>query len=391
MAARQRLRAALDARRASPCWRCALNPPRYNSTSSVGDLDTSKSTDGVPLDLIFPGLQDSLKSDAGPVSRILYKSRVASMQAAHKPCIRVILSGRPVALGSPFQSQSMEVDYKPRIRIAVDDRPVACNTPSQSESMEVDHKPRIRLISDGRPMACNTPSQSESMKVDHKPRIRETLDGRPTQASFRVIYHFALKKVSFRRERRRRVTVDGRPMACNTPSQSESMKVDHKPRFRGALDGRPTRTSFRIKKHLRTFFHIKKYVAPKKVSFRRRRVMVDGRPEVLITRTSLRFKKGGGLRKVSCRPKHKLDASEVPSKFQREDDDFHDALTSLLDVFRGFPTSKLPTPTREIKEPISSTRFPPRPRLNGRASFSGSRTLNRQAPIRHYATATVSK
>lgn len=51
MATRQRLRAALDVRRVSrPCWRCALNLSRHQSTSAASTEESSESMNRVLYD-----------------------------------------------------------------------------------------------------------------------------------------------------------------------------------------------------------------------------------------------------------------------------------------------------------------------------------------------------
>ena len=47
MATRQRLRAVLGVRKESPCWRCALNLSRYNSTSAASTEESSESMNRV--------------------------------------------------------------------------------------------------------------------------------------------------------------------------------------------------------------------------------------------------------------------------------------------------------------------------------------------------------
>lgn len=267
MAARQRLRAVLDARRASqPCWRCALNLPRYNSTSTAGILDSSKSTDGVPYGQILQqGSEDTFKSDvshirlidADPVPRITDGSEIASTETPHKPRIRVQISeGQPVALGT----QNLLCIRKHK---AVDPIPLR----------------KYELLS--------------------KPK-RNHVDG--------------VKIIRYKTG--------------------------------------PLNILYLAKGHDATQL-----------------VRKDGPP-------------------LGECPTY---ASEVSSKGQREDEAFDEALTSLLDASRDHPTSKPPTPTRDVVESTFRTHFAPQDRLIRQAATSSSRVSNRQAPIRHYATATVSE
>ena len=66
MATRQRLRAVLDVRKASrPCWRCALNLSRYNSTSAASTEESSESMNRV--------LREKMVYDKG---RVIYDELV---------------------------------------------------------------------------------------------------------------------------------------------------------------------------------------------------------------------------------------------------------------------------------------------------------------------------
>ena len=131
MAARQRLRAVLDARRAGqPCWRCALDLPRYSSTSPAGIPDIPEKTYIAPYSHILRHMiRDTLESHFPPIRpvhkftgpRSLIKIKPATMQGARKPRIRVMNNGRPVAVNtesqSQSQSQSRRSDHTPRVRI----------------------------------------------------------------------------------------------------------------------------------------------------------------------------------------------------------------------------------------------------------------------------------
>ena len=129
MAARQRLRTVLDARRASqPCWRCALDLPRYSSTSPAGIPDIPEKTYLAPYSHILQHMiRDTLESHFPPIRpvhkksppRSLIKMKPATMQGARKARIRVMNGGRPVAVNteSQSQSQSRRSDHTPRVRM----------------------------------------------------------------------------------------------------------------------------------------------------------------------------------------------------------------------------------------------------------------------------------
>ena len=205
MAMQQRLRAVLDARRASRlCWRCALNSPRCNSTSAAGVLDSSKSTGGVSYG---PELQQEIVSEADLPLRDFR--------------IRVMAAGRPVTLpaGRPLltkfhktpntepasrslretQSELSQIDKKPRIRIMHNGQPISLSNTSQSQSKRTAKRPSTRHVSvlkfrkfmrrDTIPqeVLSNLPhirlNEPESKSSDEKPRIRKTNNGQPVSLS----------------------------------------------------------------------------------------------------------------------------------------------------------------------------------------------------------------
>lgn len=180
MAARQRLRAVFDARRASHrCWCCALDLPRYNSTGSVGALKSSWSTDTVPYSRVLEqGTDDVFKAsdgfhlprpdDADPAARSSDGAVDGSSEfrkVIQKPRIRITLDGQPVAL------------EKPRIRMIPEDQSVALGSPLQSSSGEAIRKPRIRIELNGRPVAMGKP-RIRRIPVDQYDKDSKTM-GRP--------------------------------------------------------------------------------------------------------------------------------------------------------------------------------------------------------------------
>ena len=123
MAARQRLRAVLEVRRASrPCWRCG-----YNSSSLAGIPVTSNSTDTVPYHQIpsrefeYPlrpiFCPDNLVHVEPAPARRSNGSEIRSSQTVHKPRERGMSDGHLGTLGIQPQSASTQAVQKPRIRL----------------------------------------------------------------------------------------------------------------------------------------------------------------------------------------------------------------------------------------------------------------------------------
>ncbi|KAL9075487.1 MAG: hypothetical protein Q9161_001559 [Pseudevernia consocians] len=128
MAARQRLRAVLEVRRASrPCWRCALNQSRYNFSSLAGIPVASNSTDTVPYDQIpsrefeYPlrplFCPDNLVHVEPAPARRSNGSEIRSSQTVHKLRERGMSDGHLGTLGIQPQSASTQAVQKPRIRL----------------------------------------------------------------------------------------------------------------------------------------------------------------------------------------------------------------------------------------------------------------------------------
>ena len=193
MAARQRLRVAFDARRASqPCWRCALHLPRYSSTSPAGIPNSLQNTEGIPSysQVLQWDVENRSRSqssnippvDMEPVSRSSRESDPGSSQTVHRFRIRGTNRSRPMFLGTRSQSQSRQ----PIRRVMIEGRPVSLDAQSQSSSAQAVRKPRIRrikfqrfrerVVGNTRLISLGIRSQSQAVR---KPRIRGILDGRP--------------------------------------------------------------------------------------------------------------------------------------------------------------------------------------------------------------------
>ena len=166
MAARQRLRAILDTRRASqPCWRCALDFARYSSTG-IQESSIGKSRDSyehLPQQKFDDGFTTAspdihlIKASfyAQSATRSSDESEGSVSQAVYEPPIRPIVpEGQTVVLGIGSQSQLAGVDGKPLVRrirflkppilIALEGRPVALATQSQTNTSRAIHESGTR-------------------------------------------------------------------------------------------------------------------------------------------------------------------------------------------------------------------------------------------------------
>ena len=265
MAARQRLRTILDARRASrPCWRCALNLPRHNSTSPAGIPGSSNRSDEVPYSQILQqGLEETLKSHfpnppVKPAAKILDESESESSQRVQEPRVRLMSDGQRV----PLRTRSDSISSAPReprirrIKIQIHDQQVPSGTEPQSKSTETTQRPRIiRIPSEGQSVPLRTWSEfissapreprirriklpihdqqvasgmeprSKSMATTQKPRIRVMQDGQ-------TITLRSLPEFMFLATPIRRIGVDRQQEASGTEPQSKSTENIQKPRIR---------------------------------------------------------------------------------------------------------------------------------------------------------------
>ena len=400
MAARQRLRAVLDARRSSqPYCRCALDLPRYNSTSTTGILDDSKSSYGFPYGQI---LQQGPEATVNPNAIRFHISG-----APDEPLVRKHVSHRPMALPSQSEKESTQVDHKPRIRVMVDGesvtlpsrseeprvrkhvsdpRPMALPSRSEEESTQVGHKPRIRVMVDGESVTLPSRSEKESTQDGHMPRLLIMLNGDPV----------ALRPGNFSR-----LGSIGHPIP--SPIPRKKLPNSKKPfRFKYFVsEGRRMAVSpqnlLLIRNKMETAGLLSKHMRKHFDSVRVIRIETQGAVRIIrFIRFDTRYSAErhdtthlvhtGGPALGEC----PTDDSGVPSKGQREDE----ALTSLLallDNYRDDFTSNMHTPTRYIVEPNSNTHFSPQDLRRRRVATSSSRVSNHQVPIRHYATETVSE
>ena len=188
MAARQRLRAILDARRASqPCWRCALDFARCSSTGPTGIQESSigknrVSYEHLPQQKIDDGLTTAFP-DIHLINASVYAQSATRSsdepdgsvsQTVHEPPIRRIVGKRQtVGLRIASQSQLAGVDGKPlvrRIRFL---------------------KPHILIASEGRPVALAPQSQSNTSRASHKSGTRRAIKSR---APRKVLAKSAIRK-----------------------------------------------------------------------------------------------------------------------------------------------------------------------------------------------------
>lgn len=325
MATRQRLRAVLDARRASqPCWRCALNlpRPRYNSTGPAGILDRSKSMGGVLHDRISQQELESIlgtfytpyisSAAVGPVPRSLDESESGTSQTVHKPRIPVMLSSQSVPLGTRSKSPFTQFPPEYSLRRMSGRRPLSVGTRSHSQSRQTSQKPRIRVMSGGQPVALGTPP------------IRKVSNGTMPLLSIRKYLQ----------------APDPEHLAGNRSPSAPWTSKYFDDVIKLVCEFEPEGNSI-------VFLAVEDVAAI-------RLVRISGPP-------------------LGERPEN---ATEVPSKGQRQDEAFQDEVTSLLDVSRDLPMSRLPSPTGRIGKSSSGIRFLPQDTFNRQAPSRGNRTSN---------------
>lgn len=325
MAASQKLRTVLDARRASrPCWRCSLTLPRHNSTRIPG---SSKRTDEVPYSQVLrQGFEETLVSHfpnlplygVEPSPGISDKSERASSQRLRKPRIRMMLDGRAV----PSHSQSEIVSSAPqeprirRIKCGIDDQQLASGMePQPNNSMAT--MPRItRFMSEGR--LAPLPTQSDVVALATKePRIRrksvkiddqQVASGKDPQSNI---------VATVRKPRITRFISESRPAFLRTGLKIKAIKTISKPRIRVVQNGRsvplrslpefkslyPQMARMRRIQRMSVIADGQQVASSARSQSRRKRtlkrprirMMSTGRPVVLGTRNFLRSVKVGPL------------------------------------------------------------------------------------------------
>lgn len=415
MATRQRLRAVLDARRASrPCLRCALNLPRHSSTSPAGIQESSMGTNITLYDHILPQRPDGKLKTIMPQTQLSYPenattalgvSEGGSSGMVHRPTTSHTATEDPSS-PSPAQSQSnpgqavptshpqrtMKGQGRTRTLAArlisdesVDDVHLSTSIPQstvedpQSDPADVVREARTQRTrqAKGRPsgVAASVP-RKVIQKKRMRPRIRmiETLTLRP----------YLTTPV----EPRIRVATNGQSVALpvrleseSTPTIRKHRQKPYQPKNRRCIESVENSVVRFHSSHARLYTL---YVADR-----------DGN-------TGLTCKDGPSL---DDRPK---DAIKVSSKGQREVEISDGDLTSVLNEFMD-STSNLSNITKTGKSrssPSSSFQFsrssPPhyaRPPALIRSPTSNSHSprssemlssTGGRAAQRHYATAAVS-
>lgn len=422
MAARQRFRAVLDARRASqPCWRCALNLPRYNSTSPTGTPDSSKSADGDPYGLI---LQEKRRIEKEPALEIMGESNIASMQAAHEPRTRVETGDRPVALQDFVPLRKVRARHlTPREFLTITKYEVDAMSP-----------PVVKWLKT--PFLIDTPIPGPletvvGMELPTKKLQIDSVDAEAMSPTPRKVKERKGRKgrqgrrTSREPSKKSRMDKDVcRPVGRNSQKPENSKgNIDRFKDFMAEKFGARVRLleDFVIRKILvdKSARNIRDSLIKKHLGNKSARNIRDtlikkylvGKSGPNIRDSAPRFPRdsaqivGPSILSVAerdnaiplvCKVGPPLgqgptDMSEVASKGQCEDKAFHDALTSLLGEFKDLPTSTVPAPTREIGKSMLSTRFSPLDRSIRRSALKTSGTSRHQAWNRHYATAIVSK
>lgn len=381
MAARQRLRAVLEVRRASqPCWRCALVQPRYNSSFRAGIRHTSKSPDAVPFQQILSReVEHALRSFFSPESLAEMEPTPArrsngsqnrsgnrSSRTVHEPRTRGMSDGRPGTLGIQPQSPLTQAARKPRIRRV---------------SPKHDRDPLIRKHS-RRSSLIDTEAKSLTMRwvskrrpgVVHGNSTTDEDTSRPTEKNSQKAKYPKVDIQDF--------------MAENSGASVHVIK-EHLIRKHPKYDGTPSPRY--------TFYYV-------------HNVRINVRIILQVNRDSPQTERPCILYVAEGDDATRLIHKAGPPLGEREDEDFDNALTSLLDEYENHHTSKFSKPNRMTGEPSHASLprigFSPQDRSTRQAALNGSRTSNREyqetsrslfstrtsrAINRHYATASVSQ
>ena len=360
MAARQRLQAILDARRASqPCWRCALDFARCSSTSPTGIQESSTgknrvSYEHLPQQKIDDGLTTA-SPDIHSINASVYAQSATRSsdepdgsvsQTAHEPPIRRMWKHQTVGSRIASQLQVAGVDGKPLVR-----------------RIRFLH-PHILIASEGRPVALAPQSQSNTSRASHKSGTRRAIKSR------------APRKVLAKSAIRKSLSIDR--------LSPIKWKVLH--------FGLPTKDKDKgmIRKTLTTNNSIYHWESRSPINDKDKGMI----RKTLTTNNSIyhwdsRLSKGPP------------NATQVPSESQPKDEVFLAELTSLMDSIR-VSSSNLPPINTETGDSVSSPRSSPRYHAR-QSTLTYSRHSNKDSPKtlsltrtskaanRHYATAAVSK
>ena len=384
MAARQRLRATLDARRASqPCWRCALDFARCSSTGptgiqqssigknrvSYGHLPQQKIDDG--LTTAFPDIHlNNASVCAQSAARSSDEPDGSVSQTVHEPPIRRMWTDQTVD-SRIAQLEAKLAFAKQQVAKFKREKDLAA---SQSQLAGVDGKPLVRRIrflkphiliaSEGRPAALAPQSQSNTSRASHKSGTRRAIKSR---APRKVLAKSAIRK------------------SLSTDRLSPiKWKVLHfglptKDKDKGMI--RRTLTTNNSIYHWESRFPTKD----------KDKGMIR---KILTTNTSI-------YHWESRSSKGPPNATQVPSETQPKDEVFLAELTSLMDSIR-VSSSNLPPINTETGDSVSSPRSSPRYHAP-QSTLTYSRSSNKDSPKtlsltrtskaanRHYATAAVSK
>ena len=159
MAARQRLRAILDARRASqPCWRCALDFARCSSTGPTGISERSIGKNRVSYEHL-----PQQKSDDGLTTAFPDTHLINAWVYAHSA----------TRSSDKLDGSVSQTVHEPPIRfVGWERQTVGPRIASQSELAGVDGKPLVRRIRFLRPhtnsVRGSTRSFGSSIAIQHK-------------------------------------------------------------------------------------------------------------------------------------------------------------------------------------------------------------------------------
>ena len=394
MAARQRLKVVLEARRASQrCWRCTLDLPRYHSTRSAIRQDWSRSTDTVAYDQVLQQeIEKTLKAFFGntleAAPRTSHESQSGMTYTTEEPFKGRVEDGGHVSVISGSESQPTEISQQSRQQIILSDQPVTQETSLQTR-FSLGKKLRIRRLDVHRPTGrMSTTIRKTYGKKGGFTLVPPNINGNSTKDEH------------------------GSQPVNETPRNSECQ-----PNIRGS-EGLIAENSgasvkltegFLIKKHPCYCSWIKKWV------YDNGALKIPKIPESVQILSFIRKLQHYILRHYIPRTKElgfSTDANEVPLDVQREAEASYDALVSLLDSYRDFPPPrdfsrpKISAASERTKKSGSSARFSPQASLIRRSAITtfGSHALDRQSldsskrlystgstPQRHNATATVSK
>ena len=401
MAARQRLKAVLEARRASQrCWRCTLDVPRYHSTSWATRQDSLRSTDTVSYSQVLQQeiektLEAFFANTLETAPRTLHKTQSGMTYTTEKPFQGRVEDGGEMAVTSGSESQSTEVAQQSRQQIIPSDQPVTHGTSLQTPFSlgEADQKLRIRklyrLII--RRLEVDGPESSSRLLV--KDDQGHGVDAGTISPAIRKTYG---KKGEF-------TLVPPNINGISTEDEHRSWPVKETPRN---SECQPNERGSEELIAEKSGAHVKLSEEPfiRKHMFGNGALNIPKIPEPVGLLRLIRKLQHDLLRtkELGC----PTDANEVALDGQREDEASYDALASLLEFYRDLHPPKTPAASGRFEKSVSSAHFSPENSLLRRAAITMPRrhALDRQSvdssrrlyststiPKRHNATVTVSK